>query len=32
MDMWGEIMKSLDVALVNIFFNKNEEHLIIYKS
>ena len=27
-----EIMESLDFALVNTFFNKNEEHLITYKS
>ena len=27
-----ESMESLDLALVNTFFNKNEEHLITYKS
>ena len=27
-----ESMESLDLALVNTFFNKKEEHLITYKS
>ena len=28
----GNILESLDLALVNTFFNKKEEHLITYKS